>query len=36
MEFVADGEREKEQVDRLKTMLTVLSSSSASAETVER
>jgi hypothetical protein len=36
MEFVAEGEREQEQVDRLKTMLTVLSSSSASAETVER
>jgi hypothetical protein len=35
MEFMADGERETEQVDRLKTMLTVLSSS-ASAETVER
>jgi hypothetical protein len=32
---VADGEREKEQVDRLKTMLIVMSSS-ASAETVER
>ena len=36
MAFVAEGERETEQVDRLKTMLTVLSSSSASAETVER
>jgi hypothetical protein len=27
MEFVADGEREEEQVDRLKTMLTVMSCS---------
>lgn len=36
MEFVADGDREKEQVDRLKTMLTVLSSSAASSEGVGR
>jgi hypothetical protein len=36
MEFVADGEREKEQVDRLKTMLIVMSSSSTSAEVVGR
>jgi hypothetical protein len=36
MEFVAEGEREEEQVDRLKTMLLVLSSSSAHSETVER
>ena len=33
MEFVAEGEREKEQVERLKTMLTVLSSRSACSET---
>ena len=36
MEFMAEGEREEEQVDRLKTLLTVLSSSSAHSETVER
>ena len=36
MEFVAQGEREEEQVNRLKTMLLVLSSSSAHSETVER
>jgi hypothetical protein len=36
MEFVAEGEREEEQVDRLRTMLLVLSSSSAHSEAVER
>ncbi|HEX4542598.1 MAG TPA: PilZ domain-containing protein [Candidatus Acidoferrum sp.] len=33
MEFVAESEREEEQVDRLKSMLRVLSSSSAHSET---
>jgi PilZ domain-containing protein len=36
MEFVAEGEREKQSVDRLKTMLTVMSSSSIASETVGR
>lgn len=36
MEFVAEGEREEEQVDRLKTMLLVLSSSPAPSEIVGR
>jgi hypothetical protein len=36
MEFVAEDEREKEEVDRLKTMLSVMSSSSAPSEIVGR
>lgn len=36
MEFVAEGEREKESVDRLKTMLIVMSSSPTASETVGR
>ena len=36
MEFVAEGEREKESVDRLKTLLTVMSCSSTPSETVGR
>lgn len=36
MEFVAEGEREKQSVDRLKTMLTVMSSSATVSETVGR
>ena len=36
MEFVAEGEREKESVDRLKTMLIVMSSSSTASEVVGR
>lgn len=36
MEFVAEGEREKESVDRLKTMLTVMCSSSTASDTVGR
>lgn len=36
MEFVAEGEQEKESVDRLKTMLIVMSSSSTASEVVGR